>query len=190
MILSPKSYSNWWQCWCFFCDYLGDDCDCDTGRLATLQADATAPSLVQPSPWLRFLQCLLCLAQSSRWSINLLKSSNPITLTLTNIPHSTFSSTIAKKDASSLDCQVVLGGEERPALVLEGPPALTQPARFFIFLLFSACFLIFYCFWFFGYFVCFLLLLCLFQGARREEGGGKKGGCSVKNSFFWSGLFF
>ena len=159
--------------------FLGDDCDCDTGRLATLQADATAPSLVQPSPWLRSLPCLLCLSQSSRWSINLLKSSNPITLTLTNIPHSTFSSTIAKKDASSLDCQVVLGGEERPALVLEGPPALTQPARFFIFFLFLFFFFNFLLF--FGYFVCFLLLLCLFQGARWEEGGGEKSGCSLKS---------
>ena len=151
--------------------FLGDDCDCDTGRLATLQADATAPSLVQPSPWLRFLPCLLCLAQSSRWSINLLKSSNPITLTLTNIPHSTFSSTIAKKDASSLDCQVVLGGEERPALVLEGPPALTQPARFFIFFLFSVCFLIFSCF---SVILFVFFCYCVFSRERAEKKEAEK----------------
>jgi len=27
------------------------------------------------------------------------------------------------------ELKVVLGGEERPAVVLDGPPALTQPAR-------------------------------------------------------------
>ena len=53
--------------------------------------------------------------------------------------------------------QVVLGGEERPALVLEGPPALTQPARYLSILILVSVFVLI-----FGVSFCFHLIFVSF----------------------------
>ena len=56
--------------------------------------------------------------------------------------------------------QVVLGGEERPALVLEGPPALTQPARYLSILILVSVFCpYFQGFLLFSSYFCFILEL-------------------------------
>ena len=85
-----------------------------------------------------------------------------------------------------MDCQVVLGGEERPALVLEGPPALTQPARFFIFFLFLFFFFLFSLV--FRLFCLFSSAIVSFPGSALRRRRRRKGRLLSKQ--FCSGLFF
>ena len=170
--------------------FLGDDCDCDTGRLATLQADATAPSLVQPSPWLRSLPCLLCLAQSSRWSINLLKSSNPITSTFTNIPHSTFSSTFAKKRClvTGLSGCAWRRGEARPGA--RRPARTHTTGKVCLFLAFFCLFFYFFLFLVFRLFCLFSSAIVSFPGSALRRRRRRNGRLLSKEFFFFcSGLF-
>ena len=178
MILSPKSYSKWWQCWCFFWVMI---------VIVTLVGWPHYKRMLQPPPWFSprhgFGSSHVCCA----WHRAQGEASTSLNHHINFYQYSTFYLffNICQKRClvTGLSGCAWRRGEARPGA--RRPARTHTTGKVCLFLAFFCLFFYFFLFLVFRLFCLFSsAIVSFFQGARWEEGGGETGSCSLKKSCF------